>query len=372
MLSKVRWLLFLCILSIGVHAAAAQDAPPQINLALQDLSQRVGRPVTLAQMTLWSWSGEWYPDASLGCPQPGQVYAQVGTPGYQFTFNYLGSTYDYRVAMDSSALILCSVTPAPSAVAPAVPTVPPAAPELPVVPEETCAAMPPLPLTEGMQARATPGAPSNLRAAPALIGLRIGSVPAGQVFTVLDGPVCSADGLYWWQIAYDTLTGWIAQGQGGVYFVELLPEPLPPVAELARITRGNLSLLAEQARAAGALGAGLAWSPDGAWLAVVSTDAEAPGVWLYTVPLDAEAAPARLALDAPAGALAFAPDGLLLVAGDANGGLHFWDMERQALIFSFAAHTSAVRALAFSPDGLALASVDDEGVLYVWGVSLAS
>jgi hypothetical protein len=367
MLKKVRWLLILCILSIGVHTAAAQNAPPQINLALQDLGQRVGQPVTLAHMMLWTWSGEWYPDASLGCPQPGQAYAQVSTPGFRFTFKFLGNTYDYRVAADSSALILCSVTPAPTAV---IATAPPALPALPAVPAAACAITPPLPLTEGMQARTAPGMASNLnlRAAPTLAGPRIGLVPPGQVFTILGGPVCAADGLHWWQIEHGALTGWIAQGQAGINFVELLPEPLPPVAEQARIARNNLSLLAEQARVEGALGAGLAWSPDDTWLAVISTDAAAPGVWLYALPLNVGIAPAHLALTAPASALAFTPDGLLLVAGDAGGGLHFWDMERQALIFSFAAHTSAVRALAFSPDGQALASVDDGGALLVWGV----
>ena len=221
-----------------------------------------------------------------------------------------------------------------------------------------------------MQARTTPDTPSNLRAAPVLTGLRIGSVPPGQVFSVLDGPVCAADGLYWWQIAYDALSGWIAQGQGDVYFVELLPEP-PAVQALARITSGNLGQLAEQARVEGALGAGLAWSPDGARLAVISTDAEAPGVWLFALPLDAGDAPVYLALTSPASAVAFAPDGLLLVAGDANGGLHFWDMEGEALLFSFAAHTSVVQALIFSPDGLALATVDGEGILRVWGVPVS-
>jgi hypothetical protein len=41
---------------------------------------------------------EW-PDASLGCPQPGYAYAQVITPGYRATVQAGGQSYD--VHMDS-------------------------------------------------------------------------------------------------------------------------------------------------------------------------------------------------------------------------------------------------------------------------------
>lgn len=38
---------------------------------------------------------EW-PDASLGCPQPGMMYAQVITPGYRIVLEAAGKTYEYH------------------------------------------------------------------------------------------------------------------------------------------------------------------------------------------------------------------------------------------------------------------------------------
>jgi hypothetical protein len=37
-------------------------------------------------------------DGSLGCPEPGMVYAQVLTPGYRFTLQSSGKTYQYHAA----------------------------------------------------------------------------------------------------------------------------------------------------------------------------------------------------------------------------------------------------------------------------------
>src|SRR5262249_20932385 len=68
----------------------------------------------LSSFASWNWSQEVYPDASLGCPQPGQAYAQQQTLGYQFTFvTYDGITYDYRVSGDQTIVILCSPTTVP-------------------------------------------------------------------------------------------------------------------------------------------------------------------------------------------------------------------------------------------------------------------
>jgi len=37
-------------------------------------------------------------DSSLGCPQEGQMYLQVITPGYQVLLRVEGETYDYRIS----------------------------------------------------------------------------------------------------------------------------------------------------------------------------------------------------------------------------------------------------------------------------------
>jgi hypothetical protein len=46
-----------------------------------------------------------WPDASLGCPQPGMSYAQMVTPGYQIILLADGQEYDYRANYETA--ILC-------------------------------------------------------------------------------------------------------------------------------------------------------------------------------------------------------------------------------------------------------------------------
>lgn len=63
---------------------------------------------------------------------------------------------------------------------------------------------------------------NNLRAEPALSGALIGQLPGGAEFYIWQGPVC-ADGYAWWQVEYDNLIGWTAEGQGQAYWLAPLP-----------------------------------------------------------------------------------------------------------------------------------------------------
>lgn len=70
-------------------------------LARKDLASRLGfgseqakHGISVIQATAQEW-----PDASLGCPQPGMMYAQVITPGYQIMLEAAGRRYDYRAPM---------------------------------------------------------------------------------------------------------------------------------------------------------------------------------------------------------------------------------------------------------------------------------
>jgi hypothetical protein len=63
---------------------------------------------------------------------------------------------------------------------------------------------------------------NNLRAEPALSGALIGQIPAGAEFFVWQGPVC-ADGYAWWQVEYNDLIGWAAEGQGREYWLAPVP-----------------------------------------------------------------------------------------------------------------------------------------------------
>jgi uncharacterized protein YraI len=69
-------------------------------------------------------------------------------------------------------------------------------------------------LTPDTWARIASDTPNNLRAAPSVSAERIGMIPAGDIFLVLEGPAC-ADGYVWWQVAYVDVTGWTAAGRIG-------------------------------------------------------------------------------------------------------------------------------------------------------------
>lgn len=85
--------------------------------------------------------------------------------------------------------------------------------------DATCPGAPQPRLTIGAQARVLPGDANNVRDAASRAGAMVGSIPGGEVFTVLDGPTC-ADGFNWWQIEYGTITGWTVEGSGTDYWVE--------------------------------------------------------------------------------------------------------------------------------------------------------
>lgn len=69
-----------------------------IDRAKKDLAKRTGIPgekIVLKQMQAVSW-----PDASLGCPQRGRVYALVVTPGYRLVLS--DGTTDFEYHTDNS------------------------------------------------------------------------------------------------------------------------------------------------------------------------------------------------------------------------------------------------------------------------------
>ena len=77
-----------------------------------------------------------------------------------------------------------------------------------------------------------PGTANNLRAAPGLSADVLTQIPPGGVFRVITGPEC-ANSYVWWQVDYDGVTGWTAEGDpvSGRYWLE--PLTLPVDATLA-------------------------------------------------------------------------------------------------------------------------------------------
>jgi hypothetical protein len=86
---------------------------------------------------------EW-PDTSLGCPEPGMVYAQVIVPGWRVVMRVGGKVYEYHSGGRYGVLCdqeghLISVLPSPTVLPIAVPSTP--TPTL----EDVCPMMPVFP-----------------------------------------------------------------------------------------------------------------------------------------------------------------------------------------------------------------------------------
>lgn len=101
--------------------------------------------------------------------------------------------------------------------------------------DAACAGAPPSRLVIGGQGRATPGPATNLRDTPSTRGGFVGQIREGQIFDVLDGPIC-ADGYAWWQIDLEGLVGWAAEGQPREYWLEPYPLAENVVTPTARAT----------------------------------------------------------------------------------------------------------------------------------------
>jgi hypothetical protein len=78
-------------------------------------------------------------------------------------------------------------------------------------------------LVIGEMARVTPGDPNRVRQQPTTDSAIVGQIPGSGEFRVMGGPVCdSVNGIAWWQVDYDGLVGWTAEGQGNSYWTEPL------------------------------------------------------------------------------------------------------------------------------------------------------
>lgn len=89
----------------------------------------------------------------------------------------------------------------------------------PPVTTTSCPGSPAPRLTVGKYGRVTPGGANNLRSAPGVTNALMGKIPSGGLFLVLSGPQC-ANNLTWWQVNYNGVIAWTAEGSAGVYWLE--------------------------------------------------------------------------------------------------------------------------------------------------------
>jgi len=80
------------------------DLQDLIEKAKENLAQRLSIPSS--QIDLLEAADVVWSNASLGCPQPGMMYADVLTPGYLILLNANGQEYEYH-ASKSSDVFLC-------------------------------------------------------------------------------------------------------------------------------------------------------------------------------------------------------------------------------------------------------------------------
>ena len=81
------------------------ESPPALQAALTDAAAHLGvavGEVHVEQITTRDW-----PDSSLGCPRPGEMYSQIVTPGYLIIITGAGTRLEYH-SDTQSRMVLCS------------------------------------------------------------------------------------------------------------------------------------------------------------------------------------------------------------------------------------------------------------------------
>lgn len=91
----VSWLL-AC--ASGSELAGKESNPGGVQWAVgqakEDLARR--KCIDTGEIALVAAESVNWPDTSLGCPEPGMMYAQVITPGYRIVLSCAGEAYEYH------------------------------------------------------------------------------------------------------------------------------------------------------------------------------------------------------------------------------------------------------------------------------------
>jgi hypothetical protein len=98
----------------GTEVTPPPGAQEVVRLAKEDLAQQLNLApddIQLISVEEVDWS-----DTSLGCPQPGMMYAQVITPGFRVILEAGGQRYEYHT--DTGRFVVLCEKGKPSGVAP--------------------------------------------------------------------------------------------------------------------------------------------------------------------------------------------------------------------------------------------------------------
>jgi hypothetical protein len=110
-------LIAVALLAAGcslVGGSTGPSAPPSVPPAAQGavdastsaLASRLGvDPGTIALVSVEPTD---WPDASLGCPAPDTMYAQVVTPGFLVVLDAQGTTYQYHTDATGQQVATCT------------------------------------------------------------------------------------------------------------------------------------------------------------------------------------------------------------------------------------------------------------------------
>jgi hypothetical protein len=90
--------------------ARTEQAMQPVNAAREDLAARLNVPP--GQVKVVAFKRSTWPDVSLDCPQPGETYAEIETPGFVIELEQGGKTYRYHASMND--LRLCETANADS------------------------------------------------------------------------------------------------------------------------------------------------------------------------------------------------------------------------------------------------------------------
>lgn len=200
-------LLCLLLAALVVPSVSPQDPPCPIEPRLSVGS--FGRVLTATGSGVNIRTAAANDAPLLGVVPAGEVFSVVAGPSCTETFVYW--QIDFRGIVGWAAegtfgdyFVEPSAAPLPGGTTPS---------NCPVAPR----------LTPGDNARIVLDAantPNRLRSSPNAGNNQIGSIPAGAMLIVLEGPVC--DGRFtWWRVNYNNQVGWTAEGgSDGVYWME--------------------------------------------------------------------------------------------------------------------------------------------------------